>query len=72
MAKLKGATVIAAGRNPLKLQLAKEFGGADHVIDLGPDGGDNGGTLVAEGTPEEVSKVKRSYTGQYLAKILKK
>ena len=34
MAKLKGATVIAAGRNPLKLQLAKEFGGADHVIDL--------------------------------------
>ena len=45
---------------------------ADYVIDLGPDGGDNGGTIVASGTPEEVSKVKGSYTGHYLAKILKK
>ena len=45
---------------------------ADYIIDLGPDGGDNGGTLVAKGTPEEVSKVKKSYTGQYLAKILNK
>lgn len=39
---------------------------ADHVIDLGPGGGINGGQLVAEGTPEKVSKVKASYTGQYL------
>lgn len=39
---------------------------ADHVIDLGPDGGINGGKLVAEGTPEEVSKVKSSYTGRFL------
>ena len=45
---------------------------ADHIIDLGPDGGDAGGTIVAEGTPEEVSKVKKSYTGQYLVDILKK
>ncbi|MBE6816464.1 MAG: excinuclease ABC subunit UvrA [Ruminococcaceae bacterium] len=43
---------------------------ADHIIDLGPEGGKGGGTIVAEGTPEEVAKVKKSYTGQYLAKIL--
>ena len=44
---------------------------ADHIIDLGPEGGDGGGTIVAEGTPEEISKVKESYTGQFLSKILK-
>ena len=43
---------------------------ADHIIDLGPDGGDGGGQVVATGTPEEVSKVKESYTGQFLKKIL--
>lgn len=43
---------------------------ADHIIDLGPEGGKGGGKIVAEGTPEEVAKVKKSYTGQYLAKIL--
>ena len=43
---------------------------ADHIIDLGPDGGFRGGTIVAEGTPEEVAKVKGSYTGQYLSKLL--
>lgn len=44
---------------------------ADHIIDLGPEGGDEGGKIVAEGTPEEVAKVKKSYTGQYLKEILK-
>ena len=44
---------------------------ADHVIDLGPEGGDLGGSVVATGTPEEIVKVKKSYTGQYLSKILK-
>ena len=44
---------------------------ADHIIDLGPEGGDGGGTIVAEGTPEEISKVRESYTGQFLSKILK-
>jgi len=44
---------------------------ADHIIDLGPDGGDKGGKLVAQGTPEEVAKIKKSYTGQYLKKLLK-
>ena len=44
---------------------------ADYIIDLGPDGGDNGGTIVATGTPEEVSKVKESYTGEFLKEILK-
>ena len=43
---------------------------ADYIIDLGPDGGDNGGTIVATGTPEKVAKVKESYTGQYLLKKL--
>ena len=45
---------------------------ADYIIDLGPDGGDGGGEVVATGTPEEVSKVKESYTGQFLKEILKK
>ena len=44
---------------------------ADHIIDLGPEGGDKGGTLIASGTPEEVAKVKKSYTGQYLKEMLK-
>ena len=44
---------------------------ADHIIDLGPEGGSEGGLIIAEGTPEEVSKVKESYTGQYLKDILK-
>ena len=43
---------------------------ADYIIDLGPDGGDEGGEIVATGTPEEVSKVKGSYTGEYLKKVL--
>jgi excinuclease ABC subunit A len=43
---------------------------ADLVIDLGPEGGDGGGDIIAIGTPEEVAKVKASYTGQYLAQIL--
>ena len=43
---------------------------ADHIIDLGPDGGDGGGYLVAQGTPEEVAKCEKSYTGQYLKKML--
>ncbi len=45
---------------------------ADHIIDLGPEGGDGGGTVVCTGTPEEVAQVKASYTGQYLAKLLAK
>ena len=44
---------------------------ADYIIDLGPDGGDGGGEVIATGTPEEVSKVKNSYTGEFLRKILK-
>ena len=44
---------------------------ADYIIDLGPDGGDGGGTIVATGTPEDICKVKESYTGEYLKKILK-
>lgn len=43
---------------------------ADHIIDLGPEGGDKGGTIVAQGTPEEIVKVKKSYTGQFLTPVL--
>ena len=43
---------------------------SDWVIDLGPEGGDRGGELVACGTPDEVAKVKKSYTGQYLKQVL--
>ncbi len=43
---------------------------ADWVVDLGPEGGEEGGRLVAEGTPEEVARAKESYTGQYLARVL--
>ena len=43
---------------------------ADYIIDLGPEGGDGGGSIVTTGTPEEVSKVKESYTGQFLKKML--
>jgi excinuclease ABC subunit A len=43
---------------------------ADHIIDLGPEGGDGGGYIVAAGTPEEVAKVEESYTGQYLKQYL--
>ncbi len=44
---------------------------ADYIIDMGPEGGDGGGTVVAKGTPEEVAKVEKSYTGKYLQKFLK-
>ena len=43
---------------------------SDHIIDLGPEGGDKGGTIVATGTPEEVSKIEESYTGQFLKNLL--
>lgn len=45
---------------------------ADYIIDIGPEGGDKGGTIVAAGTPEEISKSRKSYTGKYLKKYLKK
>ncbi|MEE3362760.1 MAG: ATP-binding cassette domain-containing protein, partial [Anaerovoracaceae bacterium] len=61
----QGNTVVVIEHN---LDVVKR---ADHIIDLGPDGGDRGGGIVAEGTPEEVAEVKESYTGQYLKKILK-
>ena len=61
-----GNTVIVIEHN---LDLIKT---ADHIIDLGPEGGEGGGQIIAEGTPEQVAKIKESYTGQFLAKILKK
>ncbi len=45
---------------------------ADYIIDMGPEGGDRGGTVIAQGTPEEVAQVKGSYTGHYIKKILEK
>ncbi|MEE0980844.1 MAG: ATP-binding cassette domain-containing protein, partial [Acutalibacteraceae bacterium] len=60
----KGNTVLVIEHN---LDVIKT---ADHIIDLGPDGGDKGGEIVATGTPEEVAKVEGSYTGEYLNKVL--
>lgn len=60
----KGNTVLTIEHN---LDVIKSF---DHIIDLGPDGGDEGGKVVAKGTPEEVAKAKGSYTGQWLKKYL--
>jgi excinuclease ABC subunit A len=45
---------------------------ADHIIDLGPEGGDGGGTIIATGTPEEIAQVESSYTGQYLKHVLER
>jgi excinuclease ABC subunit A len=61
----KGNTVIVIEHN---LDVIKT---ADWVIDLGPEGGDLGGTVVAEGTPEEVVHVAASHTGRFLRKVLK-
>ncbi|SKA09575.1 excinuclease ABC subunit A [Pilibacter termitis] len=62
----KGNTVLVIEHN---LDVIKY---ADHIIDLGPEGGEGGGTILATGTPEKIAKVKESYTGQYLKKILGK
>jgi excinuclease ABC subunit A len=59
-----GNTVLTIEHN---LDIIKQ---ADHLIDLGPEGGDRGGTVVATGTPEEVARVPGSYTGQFLRPIL--
>ena len=45
---------------------------ADYIIDMGPEGGDKGGTLLGKGTPEEVAKDKKSYTGHYIKKMLER
>ena len=45
---------------------------ADYIVDMGPEGGEHGGTVIACGTPEEVAKCESSYTGQFLKKILEK
>ncbi|MFR1479708.1 MAG: ATP-binding cassette domain-containing protein, partial [Hydrogeniiclostridium mannosilyticum] len=59
-----GNTVVVIEHN---LDLIKT---ADYIIDIGPEGGDEGGTVVAKGTPEAVAKVQDSYTGQYLKRVL--
>ncbi len=59
-----GNTIVVIEHN---LDVVKN---ADHIIDLGPEGGDGGGTLVFEGTPEQIVKCKKSFTGEYLAKHL--
>ena len=59
-----GNTVVVIEHN---LEVIKT---ADYIIDIGPEGGEGGGTIVAQGTPEEIAKVEKSYTGQYLKKYL--
>lgn len=61
-----GDTVIVIEHN---LDVIKS---ADYIIDIGPEGGDEGGTIIASGTPEQIVKVENSYTGQYLKKVLEK
>ena len=60
----KGNSVIVIEHN---LDVIKS---ADYIIDLGPDGGDKGGLVIAKGTPEEVAKNKTSYTAEFLRKVL--
>jgi excinuclease ABC subunit A len=60
----KGNTVLVIEHN---LDVIKT---ADYIVDLGPEGGDDGGEIVAEGTPEEIARNKKSYTGEYLKKVL--
>ena len=60
----EGNTVLIIEHQPDIIKIA------DWIIDLGPEGGDRGGYVVADGTPEEVAKVKKSYTGQFLKKYL--
>lgn len=60
----KGNTVLVIEHN---LDVIKS---ADWIVDLGPEGGEKGGYIVTEGTPEQIARVKKSYTGQYLKKIL--
>ena len=62
----QGNTVVVIEHN---LEVIKT---ADWIIDLGPEGGDGGGEIVAAGTPEDVVKVKRSYTGAFLKPVLAK
>ena len=60
----RGNTVLIIEHNMDVIKLV------DHLIDIGPEGGKNGGKLVGQGTPEEIVKVKKSHTGKYLAKEL--
>ncbi len=62
----RGNTVLVIEHN---LDVIKT---ADYIIDMGPEGGDEGGLIIAAGTPEEVARVKSSYTGQYLARQIEK
>ena len=62
----KGNTVIVIEHNLDVIKMA------DYIIDMGPEGGDRGGTVIAKGTPEEIVKVKKSYTGYYVKKMLEK
>ena len=60
----KGNTVIVIEHN---MEVIKT---ADWIVDLGPDGGDSGGQIIFQGTPENLAKINNSYTGQFLNKIL--
>ena len=61
----KGNTILVIEHNLDVIKMA------DYIIDLGPEGGDDGGQVIATGTPEQVAEVPASHTGRYLKKILK-
>jgi excinuclease ABC subunit A len=60
----QGNTILVIEHN---LDVVKS---ADWIVDLGPEGGEGGGRIVAQGTPEDVARAKASYTGQFLAEVL--
>jgi hypothetical protein len=62
----RGLNAGIAGNMKHNLDIIKV---SDHIIDLGPEGGDRGGEIVATGTPEEVCSVRKSYTGQFLSQF---
>ena len=64
-------TFVATGNTVIVIELNLDvIKTADHIIDMGPEGGINGGRIIAEGTPEKVSTVKDSYTGKFIKEIM--
>ena len=62
----KGNTILVIEHN---MDVIKS---SDYILDIGPEGGDDGGKIMATGTPEEIIKIEKSYTGQFLQKVLKR
>ena len=67
----RAQALSSKGENIINLGIGQpDFKTADHIVDIGPDGGIKGGKIIAEGKPEDIVKVNSSYTGKYLAPLL--